>query len=145
MAHLCIVIMTAAVVSVSGPARAMTIVQFDKMAVADQGEYIGDLVQGTEKVLTEIGKPDLAKKVELLFTTQDAGSRLSITIGAGEFEIALARARLVDAQNVTSDPKAGRLEVEDAMLAVMEKNGIALRDSFFTVNANFRPKLPPRQ
>jgi hypothetical protein len=37
-------------------AQAMTIQQFDKMADQDQAEYVGLLVQGAEKVLTDEGR-----------------------------------------------------------------------------------------
>ncbi len=46
-----------AAVIFSGAAQAMEIRQFDKMAVPDQSEYVGLIVQGAEKVLTDEGGP----------------------------------------------------------------------------------------
>src|ERR1700674_3753072 len=54
-------------------AQAMEIRQFDKMADQDQAEYVGLLVQGAEKVLTDEGRSDLAAQVEHLFTTRNPG------------------------------------------------------------------------
>ena len=50
-------------------AQAMEIQKFDKMALPNQSEYVGLLVQGAEKVLTDEGRSDLAAQVEHLFTT----------------------------------------------------------------------------
>jgi hypothetical protein len=38
-------------------AQAMEIRRFDKMADQDQADYIGDLIVGAEKVLTDEGRP----------------------------------------------------------------------------------------
>jgi hypothetical protein len=54
----------------TGSLQAMEIRQFDKMADRDQSDYINVLVDGAEKVLTDEGRPDLAKQVEHLFTTK---------------------------------------------------------------------------
>ena len=122
--------------------QAMEIWQFDKMAVSDQSEYVGLLVQGAEKVLTDEGRSDLAAQVEDLFTTTDPGDRH--TIGAVEFEMNLALAREADAKNVLKNPNSPRIEVEDAMAVTLKKNHIDLPDSFFTVASNFKPKFPPK-
>jgi hypothetical protein len=37
----------------AGAAQAMEIRQFDKMANQDQSDYVGDLIVGAEKVLTD--------------------------------------------------------------------------------------------
>lgn len=50
-------------------AQAMEIRQFDKMADLDQASYVGLLVQGAEKVLTYVGKANLAAQVDKLFLT----------------------------------------------------------------------------
>jgi len=118
-------------------AQAMEIRQFDKMAGPDQDEYIAELIQGAEKVLTDEGKPDLSAKVNKLFTTRLGNDQISV--GMTEFSINLVRARLIDVQNVAKDPNAQRVEVEDAMFATLKKNGIELPDSFFTVLSNFKP------
>jgi hypothetical protein len=124
-------------------AQAMEIRQFDKMAVSDQSEYVGLLVQGAEKVLTDERRPDLAAQVEHLFTTTLSGDRH--TVGAVEFESNLAILRENDARNAISHPSDRRLEVEDVMFLTLRKNHIDLPDSFYTVNASFRPKLPPKK
>ena len=118
----------AAMVSVGGAAQAMEIQQFDRMAFADQKEYVIELVEGAQKVLRDEGRGDLAEKVGRLFTTKDSQGKISI--GMGQLEIAIARARVVDARNVDKDPQAARLEVEDAMAVVMEYSGIELPPSF---------------
>jgi hypothetical protein len=127
----------------SAAAQAMEIRQFDKMANQDQSEYIGDLVVGAENVLTGSGRPDLAAQVEHLFTTKNAGD--TDVIGAVEFERNLALARVEDVRNVAKNPNAQRIEVEDALAVTLEKNGIKLPDSFYTVASNFRPKLPRKR
>jgi hypothetical protein len=50
---------------------AMEIQKFDKMAGPDQDEYIVILVQGSQKVLKEAGRPEDAAKVHKPFTTND--------------------------------------------------------------------------
>ena len=126
----------------SGAAQAMEIRQFDKMAIPDQSQYVGLLVQGAEQVLKDEGRADLAAQVDHLFTTTDPGD--AHTIGMVEFEKNLARARAFDADRVLRDPNARRLEVEDAMIVTMRKNGIELPPSFLTVASGFKPKLPPQ-
>jgi len=69
-------------------AQAMEIRQFDRMADQDQSAYIGDLIVGAEKVLTDEGRPDLAAQVKHLFTTKDPGD--ADVIGMVEFERNLA-------------------------------------------------------
>ena len=123
-------------------AQAMEIQKFDKMASEDKGEYVSLLVGGAERVLKDEGRADLAAKVEQFFTTTEPGDQH--TLGMVEFQLNLARAGVTDAKNVARDPQAQRLEVEDAMAVTLKKNGIDLPQSFFTVNSNFRPKLPPK-
>ncbi len=123
---------------VTSAAQAMEIRQFDKMAVQDQGDYVGLLVGGAEQVLKDEGRADLAAKVDHLFTTTLPGD--AHTIGAVEFERNLALAREADVKRVEKDPNARRLEVEDAMIVTMRKNGIELPSSFLTVVSGFKPK-----
>ena len=124
-------------------AHAMTIVQFDKMADDDQDEYVADLVVGAQKVLREAGQSDKAAQAHNLFVLIKPGDKISD--GMAEFEIILAKARLADARRQESNPNARPVEVEDAMALTLRRNGIELPDSFFTVNANFRPKHPPQR
>lgn len=118
-------------------APAMQIQQFDKMSDRDQGDYIAQLVIGAQKLLKDQGQADLAEKVRSLFTTKDQGDQISI--GMAEFELNLARARVADAKRIKNDPTARRLEVEDAMIVTLRKNGIELPPSFLTVASNFKP------
>jgi hypothetical protein len=121
----------------------MEIRQFDKMAQDDRAEYVARwLIEGAEKVLADAGRPKDAEKVSHLFMTNVAGANISI--GMAEFMRNLARARVADIQNITKDPNSQRLEVEDAMFVTLQKNGIELPDSFFTVASGFKPKFPPQ-
>jgi len=120
--------------------QAMEIRQFDKMAKPDQGDYVGVLVGGAEKILTDAGRSDDAAKVEHLFTTRLPGDTHSM--GTVEFELNLAILRENDAKNAIQHPNDPRLEVEDAMFVTLKKNNIILPDSFFTVASGFQPKFP---
>ena len=142
--------MSAAILSavfLSVAAHAMTIVQFDKMASEDKGEYIGRLVGGAGQVFKDEGRADLAAQVDHLFTTTLPGDK--ITIGIGEFQLNLARARVADSERIAKDPNAHRLEVEDAMLVTLQKNNLPLSQDFIkgfrAVNSAFRPKSPPEK
>jgi len=124
----------------SSAAQAMEIRQFDKMAQDDQAQYVSDLIQGAEKVLTDEDKSDLAAQVSHLFTTNAPGAHISI--GMAEFMRNLARLRVADVDNAQKNPKDPRVEVEDAMFVTLQKNHIDLPDSFFTVAKDFKPKHP---
>ena len=125
-------------------AQAMEIRQYDKMASDDQAEYVADLVEGAEKVLTSIGNSDQAARVSKLFTTNLGNDKISI--GSAEFNRNLALARVTDAERVAKDPNAHRLEVEDAMLVTLKKNNIPLPPEFIrgfrAINNGFQPKSP---
>jgi hypothetical protein len=124
-------------------AQAVQIQQFDKMADQDQSEYLGLLVQGAEKVLTDEGRADLAAQVDKLFLTTLPGDRM--TLGMTELERNLALGRAADTKRAASDPNARRLEVEDVMAVTLKKNGVEMPKTFFTVMSNFQPKYPPNQ
>lgn len=126
------------VAAISG-AQAMEIRQFDKMADKDQADYIGDLIVGAEKVLANQGKLALVAQVKRLFTTKDPGD--ADTIGMVELERNIAIVRAHDAQHPEEQPS----EVEDVMVLTLGNNRIELPDSFYVVNKNFRPKLPPKK
>ena len=84
--------------------QAMTIQQFDKMAMSDQVEYIADLIDGAQKVLTNDGKPGVAAQVKFLFTTKNPGA--TSTIGMSAFETSLASLRVIDETNAEKNPTA---------------------------------------
>jgi hypothetical protein len=132
--------MTAAMLF-TGSLQAMEIQQFDKMAVQDQGDYIQALVDGAQKVLIDQGQKDRAMKVDRQFKEVLAGDKHSL--GLVEFERNLDRARVADVKRVIANPNAARIEVEDAMAVTLQKNGIELPDSFFTVAKDFKPKTSP--
>lgn len=136
-----VAILAPAVMLVTSAAQAMEIQTFDKMAGSDQDQYIAELVQGAEKVLTDAGKADQSAQVSKLFTTNLGDDKISV--GMAEFYRNLARARVADAQNIAKNPNAQRLEVEDAMAVTLHKNGVEVPDSFFTVLASFQAKSPP--
>jgi hypothetical protein len=118
------VLLAFATVLFANAAQAMEIRHFDKMAEQDQHNYIVDLVVGAQKVLIDAGKRALADQVDKLFTDIPAGD--NAPLGMTEFEINLDRARVADAERFTKDPKAHRLEVEDAMLVTLKKNNACL-------------------
>jgi len=140
MIRIAVFVLTFLMVSVA-VAQAMEIEKFTKMAVQDQSDYVVVLIQGAQKVLIQSGRKDLADKVHKLFTTTIPGD--DSPIGVVEFESNLARARAADLRNLAKNPSAPRLEVEDAMVVTLEKNGIPLPTSFYAVASGFRPKLPP--
>jgi hypothetical protein len=134
-----VAIIVSATMLLGTTAQAMLIRQFDKMADKDQVDYLDGLITGAEKVLTATGKPALAAQVEHLFTTKLGNDR--DTIGMGEFERNLAITRADNADHPQDQPS----EVEDVMIITLENNHIALPGSFYDVNKNFRPKLPPKK
>jgi hypothetical protein len=127
---------------VASASQAMEIRQFDKMATQDRSDYVASLVIGTQQVLTDEGRPDLADQIHKLFTDTPVGDEASI--GMTEFMRNLARARVADAERAAQVPNAHRLEIEDAMLVTLQKNNIALSQAFVkafrAINSNFRPR-----
>ena len=136
-------IIVSAILLLGSVAQAMEIRQFDKMVDRDQSQYIGNLIVGAENALTDEGKTDLAAQIKTLFTTKN-NPRDADVLGMIEFELNLAQARVVDAQRAEQDPNAHRLHVEDAMLVVLQKNGVSMSRTFVAafrgINSNFRPK-----
>jgi hypothetical protein len=62
-------------------------------------------------------------------------------MGIIEFERNLAIVRADNAHHREEQPS----EVEDVMIITLENNHIELPDSFYDVNKDFRPRLPPKQ
>lgn len=137
------VLLALAALLFSSAAQAMEIWKFDKMAVRDQGGYIQLLVDGAQEVLIEEGKRDLAEKAYQLFTETPPGDKYSL--GMTEFQLFLARARVLDAKNLEKNHDAKRLEVEHAMILTLKTNGIILPKSFMAVGKDFKPKHPPKE
>ena len=127
---------------IADAANAMPIIQFDKMADKDQSTYVGLLVEGAEKVLADEGRKDLVDKAHHLFSTKLGND--TMTVGMTQFEVNLARVRLLDAKNVAANPGAARLEVEHAMILTLKNNDVLLPTSFMTVGRNFKPMFPRR-
>jgi hypothetical protein len=120
----------------------MPIHEFDKMAESDQDEFVAALILGAQTVLAGEGRSDLADAVHRLFTKKK-NSADQISLGMGEFEINLARAREADKKRAEKD-RARPLEVEDVLAVTLKKNGIELPDSFFSVAKDFIPKRAPK-
>jgi hypothetical protein len=129
-----------AAILVPSATQAMTILQFDKMAVSDQGAYVVLLIEGAQKVLIDEGKNDLAEKIHRLFTEIPPGD--DDPAGVTQFEMLLARTRLADLERIAKDPKAGRLHVEHVMIMTVKINDITLPKTFMGVGNAFKPKFP---
>jgi hypothetical protein len=108
----------------TGAAQAMKFSQFDKMTIDDQAEFIALMVDATQKALRNEGRSDFAAQIEHLFTTIDPGD--SMSLGLVELERNVAQARLADVKGAEKDPKAQRLDVEDALFVTLEKNKIPM-------------------
>jgi len=117
-------------------AEALEIFQYDRLASQDQARFASGLVHGAMDILTKAGHADQARKVAHLFPDPEHAA------ATPAFRAALAQERAVDAKRSVEQPEATRLEVEDAMLELLKKDGIALPDSFYTVNRDFRARLP---
>jgi hypothetical protein len=114
----------------SGPAQALEIFNFDRLAPADQTRFVDGLVKGAVDILTKGGHKDQAAKVQQIFADKRA------------FPAALAHERDVDNKRYVEYPDMTRLEVEDAIIDMLKPKGIELPDSFYQVNMNFRARLP---
>jgi hypothetical protein len=124
----------------AGAAQAMEIIQYDRMAASDQGDYIVGLLQGAHQILVSEGKADLAAKLHTLFDDVRPGDQMSI--GELEFEANVDNVRLLDAERHAKDHSAVRLEVEHAMLITLKRNGIELPKAFMHVMDDFKPQHP---
>ena len=117
-------------------AQALEIWQYDRLAQGDQARFVSGLVHGAIAILTKAGHADQAQKVAHLFPDPDHAT------ATATFKAALAYERDVDVKRAIEQPDASRLEVEDAMEELLKKDGITLPDSFYTVNRDFRARLP---
>ena len=120
-------------------AQALEIWQYDRLAAQDQSRFVSGLVHGAMDILTKAGHADQARKVAHLFPDPDRAAATPV------FKVALAQEREVDEKRAIEQPDATRLEVEDAMLELLKKNGITLPDSFYIVNRDFRARLPVKR
>ena len=130
---------TCALGSANG-ARAMPIVEYDKMAVSDQSDYVVALIEGAQELLIDRAQNDLAARVHTLFTEIKPGN--TIPTGMQEFETYLANVRVLDAQRYAKSHDVARLEVEQAMILTLRRNGISVPPAFMDVADDFRPKSP---
>jgi hypothetical protein len=114
-------------------ARATTIVEFDKLTGAEKDQCIAELVKTAETDLADAGRMDDATKVRQLFSKS--------TVGAEQFYMTLAIARVADTKN----PDSPRVTIEKVMAVCLEKNdGIKLPPKFLANASTFKPKCPPR-
>src|SRR5665213_2969909 len=135
--------------------NAATFPAFDHMDSAAQAEFIADMVDRTEKALRDDGKPDLALKTGQLFAHVEPGDKMSV--GLVELEKNIAVVRVVDLDRLKKDPKAQRVDVEDALFVTLKKNGIELSSNAMNsvlnamasfhdmTNAEFRAQSPADQ
>ena len=135
--------------------NATTFPVFDHMDSEGQAEFIADMVDRTEKALRDDGKSDLALKMEQLFALVEPGDQISV--GLVELERNVARARVADVDRLAKNPKAQRVQVEDALFVTLKKNGIEMSsnamDSVINAmtrfhqitNAEFRAQPPSGQ
>lgn len=119
-------------------AHAMEIQQFDRMAGDDQGDYVDRLAQSVE----DATQGDAHARAVRFFKPKQPGETIS---GMGQFEMALSLARIADLDAVMKDPKVRRLEVEDVMYAIVERNGIILSKTFKPIAVRFHPRYPPEK
>jgi len=113
-------------------AGALEIDGYDRLAPADQARFMDGLNKGAVAILTKAGHKDQAAKVQQLFANKPA------------LNAALAKERVLDAKRAVEMPDMTRLEVEDAVIDRLKQDGIELPDSFYTVNKDFRARLPVR-
>ena len=69
----------------------------------------------------------------------------SATIGTRSAWLISERNLAITRADNADHPQDQPSEVEDVMIITLENNHIALPDSFYDVNKNFRPKLPPKK
>lgn len=134
-------VLVSAALLLAGMAHAVSFPQFDNMSQYQQAEFIADMVARTEKALKDEGKAEFAIKMEQLFTDIEPGDKVSV--GLAELEVNVARARLADLHRLEKDPKARRVDVEDALFVTLKKNGIELSsdamNGVLSTMANFHP------
>ncbi len=128
------VVFTSTLLLFTTTAQAMEIWHFNQMTSDDQINFISLLVASVEKST----KPDQLPRVQRFFKNKQPGEAIS---GMGQFEMNLSLATVADLDAFARNPKARRLEVEDVMYTTLERNGIALPESFRPV-VRFQPKVP---
>jgi hypothetical protein len=104
--------------------------RFDKMGIEAQAEFVTVMVEVTKTVVRREGKSDQWIKIDNLFTTVLEGAEFSV--GVAEYERNEARERVFDLERAAEDPKARRLDVEDAWFVTLKKNGIELSQPAMT-------------
>jgi hypothetical protein len=124
----------------SQQAQALEIWQYDRLADGDQARFVTLLAQGAMDLLRKAGHADQAAMVGQLFNTKNPNDKRSPA-----FLASLAQTRAADDKRAIEMPDATRLEVEDAILAMLKPRGIMLPDSFFMVNKDFRARLPVKR
>ena len=132
MARSVLAMLTATVFFVSST-HAMEIQQFDRMAFDDQIDYVDKLAQSVEGAT----QGDAHARAVRFFKPKQPGETIS---GMGQFEMALSLARIADLDAAAKNPKARRLEVEDVMYAILDRNNIILSKP---IPVRFHPIFPP--
>lgn len=140
MLRICTAALLGLLIVSSNGARAMPIVEYDKMAVSDQSDFIAALIEGVQQLLLKRAQNGDAAKVHTLFTEIKPGN--TIPTGMQEFETYLANVRVLDAERYARSHDVARLEVEQAMTLTLRRNGVSVPPGFMDVADGFRPKLP---
>ena len=103
------------------------------MAGDDQMDYVDKLAQSVE----DATQGDAHARAVRFFKPKQPGETVS---GMGQFEMALSLARIADLDAAAKNPKARRLEVEDVMYAILDRNNIILLKP---IPVRFHPTYPP--
>ena len=115
--------------------------RFDKMGIEAQAEFVAVMVEVTKTVVRREGKSDQWIKIDTLFTKVEKGDEFAL--GIAEYQMNEAKGRVFDLERVKKDPKARRLDVEDAWFVTLKKNGIDLSKEAATALLNTMASFHP--
>jgi hypothetical protein len=144
-----VTLLSAAAVLCPRTSPAMTIEMFDDLAAEDQRDYVNFLVKGSQKILIEEGRQDLADKVEELFR-KPRGARQSS--GEAHFQKGLVRFREYLVQQAETIARLHVTswigQIEDVFVQTLVSNGIQpphrFSKSLGQLSKTFWPKRPLR-
>jgi hypothetical protein len=103
---------------------AMKFSSFDRMGIEAQAEFTAVIIYETQKALRSEGHADAAMRIEDLFTARPPGDR--IAAGLLELEGNEVSARDFDAQQAAKNPKARRMDVEEAFFLTLQHHDIVV-------------------
>jgi hypothetical protein len=131
-----------AVLVLCGPAHAMDIKDYFKMADKDQARYDQSLLDSAEKALRNEGRSDVAMQLDDLFTVIKPGDQISD--GFNEFLANLEDMLKAEVKREAANPNRPSLQAERAFRDVAQDHGISLPPQYETIAAGFRRQLPLR-